>query len=361
MIKKIHFINRIDLTNIGDARCCPLNYYFYYFQQYNLMRHDIDYIDWNEINPQDIVIIGGGGMLNVTQSFNSTINMLLNKCDCVIAWSVGFNTHDQQWFQGDKFEEINLDKFELISIRDFNHPTGTEWVPCPSALSYELDTTGVTTRKFGIIEHKSIKINGLPYDKITNSSNLQEVADFISTTDTILTNSYHMTYWAQLMGKKVIVLNKFSTKFDYFKYPPVFIPSTNNIFTTEEIEAADIDARTYNNILVEARNVNNSFFNKVKNIIEERDFPVDNSYQRLYQLTDAKSWNKYDLLNKVLALSDSKSSVSKLMDDLHDELHKRIDEEIAQVHARITERDKENDNKLSAKILKKLKTLFKTN
>lgn len=50
-MKKIHFINRIDWDNAGDWGCCPLNYYLDYFEQFNLIRHDIDFIDYT-INEQ---------------------------------------------------------------------------------------------------------------------------------------------------------------------------------------------------------------------------------------------------------------------------------------------------------------------
>lgn len=59
-IGKIHFINRIDKDNVGDWICSPLNYFYDYFKKYNLIRHDIDFIDWNEIQREDIVIVGGG-------------------------------------------------------------------------------------------------------------------------------------------------------------------------------------------------------------------------------------------------------------------------------------------------------------
>lgn len=104
--RKIHFVNRIDKDNLGDWLCSPLNYYYEYFSKFNIVRHDIDFIDWHEIKRDDIVIIGGSGMFNVTISFNENINKLLNRCDNVIAWSVGFNTHDKQWFQGNEFPDI---------------------------------------------------------------------------------------------------------------------------------------------------------------------------------------------------------------------------------------------------------------
>jgi hypothetical protein len=68
-IQKIHFINRIDDANAGDWACCPLNHFYGFFESYNVMRHDIDFVDWRQISKDDIAIIGVGGVLNVTPSF----------------------------------------------------------------------------------------------------------------------------------------------------------------------------------------------------------------------------------------------------------------------------------------------------
>ena len=55
--RKIHFVNRIDKDNLGDWLCSPLNYYYEYFSKFNIVRHDIDFIDWHEIKRDDIEII----------------------------------------------------------------------------------------------------------------------------------------------------------------------------------------------------------------------------------------------------------------------------------------------------------------
>lgn len=60
-MNKIHFINRIDYKNAGDRSCCPLNYFYTYFSKFNIFRHDIDYIRWEMIDRDDVVVIGGGG------------------------------------------------------------------------------------------------------------------------------------------------------------------------------------------------------------------------------------------------------------------------------------------------------------
>lgn len=224
--RKIHFINRIDRENAGDWSCCPLNYYFDYFNQYNIIRHDIDFVDYNEIQKGDIVILGGSGMINVTESFNRAINRILNKCDHVIGWSIGFNTHSEQWYQGNQFPEINLDRFELLGIRDYMHPSGYLYLPCLSvmALDSEMFNTITPIRKVGIIEHKDLEIAcSSLYETIKHNVSMCEIQKFILSSEVIVTNSYHCAYWTTLLKRRAVVVNKFSTKFDYFKYKPVFV------------------------------------------------------------------------------------------------------------------------------------------
>ncbi len=194
----IHFVNNICDSNVGDIHCCPLYYYYSFFKDYNLMRHHFDHVDWGQIGKRDIVVIGGGGMLSAYPSINATINRLLSACDTVIVWGAGENSLYDIWPYGAtlglEFPEIDFSRFAMIGVRDYNHPLGLEYLPCSTALVPELRRSGKIKRRIGVIEHLLMPINGLPYDKISNASSMDEVTDFIATSDTIVTNSYHMTY-----------------------------------------------------------------------------------------------------------------------------------------------------------------------
>ena len=61
-------------------------------------------------------------------------------------------------------------------------------------------------REIGIINHKDYIIENNEYNIITNSQNIYEIIDFIRTLKVIITNSYHATYWATLMKRKVITM-----------------------------------------------------------------------------------------------------------------------------------------------------------
>ena len=45
------------------------------------------------IEKDDIVIVGGGGLMNFNETWNHQINVILEKSDNVIGWGLGFNTH----------------------------------------------------------------------------------------------------------------------------------------------------------------------------------------------------------------------------------------------------------------------------
>lgn len=294
-IHKIHFINRIDDINIGDWLCSPMNWFFYYFNNYNIIRHDMGWIQWNQIAKTDVVIIGGGGMLYNSNAGNENINRMLGLCDTVIGWSVGFNSlfPPHQW-NGVVDNEISLEKFRLIGIRDFNHKSGLEWLPCPSCFAFEWQKKRETVRKFGIIEHRSIPIEGLPYDKITNACSAEQISDFIASTGVIITNSYHMVYFSQLMGKKVICVNPFSTKFNWFKYKPVFY---NGGLNEDLMDGLVKQASCCEGALEESRKLNLCFFERVKMIIEERIPEKNNDYGKVWLLNQQCLWREYDFMD----------------------------------------------------------------
>lgn len=259
---KIYFINRIDNTNTGDIWSSPLLYYSYFFQKYNIVRQDIENPDCSKISKNDIVIIGGGGLLNAFDKWNKNINDLINTGATVISWGVGFNSH----YDITKPNlSCNLNGFKLITIRDYQHPTNIEWLPCVSCMHSSLLKKKDIKRRIGIVEHKSYKITEQilsQYEKIDNTYSIEKIADFIASSEIVITNTYHITYWALLMQKKVIVMDTFSSKFEYFKYKPVFY--------TGDIEKDISQANIVKDFLIEAKELNNQFFEKTQQIIKHK-------------------------------------------------------------------------------------------
>ena len=345
-MNKIHFINRIDYKNAGDRSCCPLNYFYTYFSKFNIFRHDIDYIRWEMIDRDDVVVIGGGGALNCTIEFNRNINRLLEKCDCVIGWSLGFNTHTEVWRNNQNYEKIDFKKFKLISIRDFNHSSNLEYVPDPSV--FELKNVRFSDvaikRKIGFIEHKDLpldidrsKFNIFNDDWIKHDESIGNIIKFIASSSEIVTNSYHVAYWSILLNKKTLVLNKWSTKFDGFKYKPIFV-SSDSISSLDDIELYFKEASTYPNAFNDCVKLNNDFFAKVKSLINSvvSEEKIDLSTQLVDQLTYPYSWNVQDnyikinknidditiLFNKIRQLESKNKEQLDVCKDLYNECTK---------------------------------------
>lgn len=344
---KIHFINRIDLENAGDRECCPLNYYYEYFKQFNLMRHDIDSIKYYEINIDDIVILGGSGLFNVTKSFNNAINKVLECCHNVIVWSAGFNTHAGRWFQGETFPDIRMERFKMVSIRDYNHPSKIEYLPCPSAIAVgkiNRYIDGKKIRKYGVIEHKDLPIQGIDWlkDRIKNSETLDNIVRYIKSSEVIITNTYHCAYWSILLNKKTIVIGKWSTKFDYFKCKPEFISiGQGEILTQKKIEESSKKANIYEGALEEAVKLNDLYFKRVKDYIDKCNLSKCKEKQEIYQMEYINSWNLQSkleeidwLLERRLEMEEFHQEVFFKINQLHDELYLAMN----QLHDELYER-----------------------
>ncbi len=275
-MKKIHFIYRIDTNNAGDNNCCPFFYFKEYFSNFFCLFHDIEYIDWSTISKDDCIILGGGGILNVTNSFNININRCLEKCDNVIGWGVGFNTHNSNWKVENEYTQIKLNKFKFLKIRDFNHPSGISYCPCVSCLAPEFELAKASNHKekriLGVIEHKDLHLPNFsfdyPYDIIYNSDSLENIIKFILDSRIILTNSYHIVYWAKLLGKPVVVLNAFSDKFKYYKNKPdlylQFKEPTN--ITKCVLELSKNKSNQDFSLLNESKKNNQAYFGEIKKI-----------------------------------------------------------------------------------------------
>ena len=282
-----------------------MGYFFSFFNQYNIIRHDIDFVDYNEIEEDDLVILGGSGMLYVAESFNQAINKILDICNNVIAWSVGYNTHNNRWFNGnaDEFTSININKFKLITIRDYKHPSNLEYLPCPSAMALKLEKSKKIERRCGVICHSRLPyLDIFGFETINNSASISRINEFILTSEIIITNSYHCAYWGILLSRKVIVVNKFSTKFDYFKYKPEFLEinqNENEVEIRNKLEEAIDRAKIYEDVYQEAIEMNSMFFERVRNIIEDIGIVKSNDYREFYILNEMKLWNHEILYKKI--------------------------------------------------------------
>ena len=252
----IHFVHVVEPRNPGDMLCYPYLYFKKYFRRFNVHIHHTKDIKFESIRANDIVILASGGCFEVLDSFQESINRLLDMCDNVIAWGCGHNSHHGR----PVYCPIDFEKFKLLSVRDYQYGN-QRYVPCVSCMMPQLDAQYPAVRRIGVIEHQDFPID-IDADKINHKIGISEIMRFIGGSQIIITNTYHCAYWAMLMGKKVILYKPFSTKFDNFRHQPVTY--------TGNLEQDIAKCETYPDFLAECRDLNMEFFEDVRRVIAGR-------------------------------------------------------------------------------------------
>jgi polysaccharide pyruvyl transferase WcaK-like protein len=140
-----------------------------------------------------------------------------------------------------------------------------EYVPCVSCLHPIFDQKFTITNEVGIVFHKdtlrkeNITKKYQDFATSSNTTNLEELIQFIGSADNIITDSYHTMYWAMLMKKKVIAIPN-STKFYDFKHQPI-------ISNFDEALQYLNKGTTYDGLLQECRALNHKFAEKAFNYL----------------------------------------------------------------------------------------------
>lgn len=253
--KVIHFVNNFNSSNVGDNNSSPVLYIQNLLpKNIVILRHDMYKLKLLNIFKNDIVILGGGGLIDCMDVWNRKINSILNKSKNVIYWGGGFNRHTGRKIT----EQIDISRFLLFGVRD--KINGLTWVPCPSCLSSRLKLKYPIKRRIGVVFHTEFVNPKLKkYDWIDNHASMADIIEFIGSSEVILTSSYHAMYWATLMNKRVVIFNVFSDKFLKFPYPPAVFDN--------DLESAMDKAVSYPNALTECIEANKKFFNTVSNTL----------------------------------------------------------------------------------------------
>ena len=264
---KYYVVHRADENNVGDMSSNPLRY-FYDSQDYEVI--DIVDIGKKNYNSSVPMIVGGGGLINndffgdvlhnvlMSADYNQLMTLWRNRwqlCDPEnaelqqeflkeyqvlikkyvdrlknesaprILWGAGHNG------EIGKKKNIKLEypdwisEFDHVGIRDWNQ--NLPWVPCASCMH------GALTKKYSIkndiiwFEHKKQLIKDFGNDSIprfvNSGNNIDQTIELLGSANIILTNSYHGAYWGTLMGKRVIVVSPWSTKFSNMRHQPTII------------------------------------------------------------------------------------------------------------------------------------------
>lgn len=254
-IKDIIFVYKHRTENTGDLTICPYDYFPEYFDNFVVLRIDNDDIKKLHFK-KSIFILGGGGLIDQNDTWNTGMNMLVDEKRTVIGWGIGFNHHTGKPAIN---VDVNLNKFSLLGLRDYNKKY--PYLPCVSCLNKSLEKKYKVKRKFGCVLHYEHPDSEFDYPTEYNNRPFADIIKFIGESEIIITNTYHVMYWATLMNKKVIVFEAFSNKFDNFKYKPV--KYSGNL-------GKDLKkVKSYPDAFAECTKANNEFFKKVKSLIDK--------------------------------------------------------------------------------------------
>lgn len=256
----IHFIHRYITNNTGDKVCGYYQYFLSEFDHYKCIVHDVNKVDFALIQKNDVILVGGGGLLNAMPEWNYNINKAAKIAGKAVVWSAGFNSNSKQKIN----KKVNFEAFDLVAVRDFKY-NDFRYVPCATCALPELYKEYPIKRHIGVVAHKDVP-HHLPqeihqFDKITNSASLEEMIEFIGNSEVVLTNSYHAVYWSILMKKKCVLFAPRSEKYNFYKYPPALFSGD----LARDISLAVI----YPDALQESKALTDEFVQDIKSLIQE--------------------------------------------------------------------------------------------
>lgn len=287
-LQKIHFIKITDFNyiNAGDIFCSPLLWFNDFFSKYSCISHCLSTVRYEQISKNDVVIIGGGGLLHYNPwfNFNIAINKILDLCDNVILWGAGFNS---EFVNGHiKYIEpaIDFSRFRLYGIRDYNCEN-YNYTPCVSAMNPLLKVAYNKAPKYKIASmlHPLMATKSIPgvERNLSHFSNITAIMDFIADHEVIVTNSYHAALWAMLANRKVVSpkVLKCGSKFNYLEHMPQFIDDWHD---EEQLKEAVNMSKNYPTFLDDSVKRILEFFDKVKKVVKEVIPKPDKKYENFY-------------------------------------------------------------------------------
>jgi len=252
MIYEVH--RKVD-NNVGDYYCNPSRYFDINCVSTELM-HNSDPIADSHL------IVGGGGLIH--KKFSNHIQMLMEKNPkTTTLWGIGHNFGRKHVAKegNNVYYPDWINNANLIGIRDWIEGHYTSYLPCVSCMHPAFDKTYKEKYDTVFFTHayktKFTNDNKLPYIK-NNEMDFDKVIEFLGSARTVITDSYHGAYWAQLLGKNVQVAS-WSVKFDHMKHPPYFIDSINDKISNVK--------NSVDGFLDECIEYNNIFYQKFLNLL----------------------------------------------------------------------------------------------
>jgi hypothetical protein len=304
---KCYVVHRRDKNNVGDMASDPLQYFMKPNEYQSVDITEINRFNFNSNIP---IIAGGGGLLanafmddalrdltlshdknkilqlgdeiwRETSAANKSIrDEFFSKFNPLIAEYVNKLSEDKSpriiWgagHNGDFLKKVKsgleypkwLRNFDLVGVRDYGQEY--EWVPCASCMHPALREQHIVKHRVIWFEHKkqllkSTEFGTDPIPRFINSGdNIEETIRILGSADTIITNSYHGAYWGTLLGKKVMVTEAWSSKFNAMRHKPHFL--SKGEYWKDYVDNVPV----YNTALEECIGVTERYWDKVKGYI----------------------------------------------------------------------------------------------
>ncbi|MBY8977154.1 polysaccharide pyruvyl transferase family protein [Rhodobacteraceae bacterium NNCM2] len=236
-----------EANNIGD-RCSGPSLYFPFER---MERRSLD--SWR---PGTRSAIFGGGLI-----FGQIDDILRETPrsaeDDFVAWGIGIPPRGLK----DDMVEALASRFRLFGVRNYDWRDRFDFVPCASCMIPLFDREIEPEHNYVVYAHKRKTPFLMQHQDAPVMDNkhrsLEEVLDFLSSGEIVVTSSYHGVYWAQLLGRRVLCI-PYSRKFRSFEHPPMMSDEAN---WERDIKLATKSAP----ILGEYRELNRRFFEKYLN------------------------------------------------------------------------------------------------
>ena len=289
--RKLHFIHQLEKSyvppNQGDWIASPYYYFAGEFSRFTCVLHSAWSILWHEIDTEDVVIFGGGGLIDNSNALNDILNRLFLECDNVVIWGAGTHKYSNEFIDSCDDSNIhniesatipiNFDKAALIGVRDYMHPYGLPFLPCASCLHPAFESAaifGEIKREVGVISHgldRFFEISDYPYALVSNTDPMSSIVKYICESNVLLVSTYHGAFWSMLLGKKVVILEsrRGIEKYRYFRFPVGFYKDTNSYDEKKILDIAS-ELPEPKGFLADARKLNLDFFVKVNELLEKQ-------------------------------------------------------------------------------------------
>ena len=216
------------------------------------------------------IIVGGGGLIG-NSYFAEDLAFWAGGRTPAIIWGAGHNSQNIDTREAGSPKELATSTpdashyqqvlpFQLIGIRDWG--PGFTWVPCASCMHPALQVSKtdrgavvfgmhLDLRKDDKTLRAIIREAKSDYEVVFNDEPMEEIIGKLISARYVVANSYHMIYWATLLGKRVVAIGG-GTKIRLMKHAATFATPTNWV---QALESAVV----HSDALEECRDRNRDF------------------------------------------------------------------------------------------------------